>query len=75
MLRRKELPLAGNRISELPQEIYCLRNLQKLDLSYNELCELPQMMHKMENLEYIRALNYNCEELDTCVEMEKFHFM
>jgi len=48
----KVLGLYGNRLTELPEQIGMLHNLQKLDLSSNLLTELPEAFGNLTSLEW-----------------------
>jgi hypothetical protein len=49
----KQLSLPVNQISDLPENIGLLKNLEMLDLSDNQLTDLPKQMGEMDSLEVL----------------------
>lgn len=49
----KKLFLNNNQISELPESIGILSNLQRLYLQYNQISELPESIGKLSKLEWL----------------------
>lgn len=50
----RELNLSHKDLTEIPDEVYRLKQLRVLDLSYNNLTVIPEAIFKL-------AVNGNCE--------------
>ncbi|KAG2253026.1 hypothetical protein Bca52824_083162 [Brassica carinata] len=62
-----ELKLVNLNIKEIPYNIDCLLNLEKLDLSGNDFVSLPYTMGKLPKLKYVSL--YNCRRIISLPEL------
>ncbi|MCI5120784.1 MAG: GTP-binding protein, partial [Candidatus Electrothrix sp. AUS4] len=52
-----KLNLSGHNLTELPPELFQLKELRELDLDHNQLSELPQELFQLKNLTRLRCCN------------------
>jgi len=64
-----ELNLHGMRLTELPEAIASLTQLQTLDLSNNELTELPEAIASLTQLQSLNLWNNQLTELPEAIAL------
>ncbi|RUS90115.1 hypothetical protein EGW08_002157 [Elysia chlorotica] len=60
----KELNLATNHLSNLPEELRHLEDLTRLDISHNHFKELPQVVFRIDSLKILSAEENEIVEVD-----------
>ncbi|KAK3781516.1 hypothetical protein RRG08_054855 [Elysia crispata] len=60
----KELNLATNHLSSLPEELRHLEDLTKLDISHNHFKELPQVVYRIDSLKELSAEENEILDID-----------
>ncbi len=74
LLKITHLNLSKSRISDIPIELFKLKNLKYLDISGNSLTSLPNGISQLDNLEYLDlSNNYYWDENDE--EYLTFHIL
>jgi len=61
----RSLDLSYHSLTEIPQEIFKLKNLEFLNLSNNKLSELPVGIYRLDKLRELNISNNNFEYLDS----------
>ncbi|GFR93308.1 leucine-rich repeat-containing protein 20 [Elysia marginata] len=60
----KELDLATNHLSSLPDELRHLEDLTKLDISHNHFTEVPQIVYRIDSLKTLSAQGNEIKNVD-----------
>jgi Leucine-rich repeat (LRR) protein len=67
----KKLNLSGYGLTELPEEIYKLKNLTELDLSYNQISVIPDAIAELKNMTKLYLWNNQISEIsEGIIELE-----
>lgn len=63
----RELRFTGCNISKIPEEIYCLKNLEILDLGRNKISEIPKNINYLSNLKHLFLNNNKIRKIPNSV--------
>jgi internalin A len=64
----QKLDLSGERLTEIPAEIFKLISLTNLDLSRNQITEIPVAIEKLTKLTYLNLWNNQITEIPVVIE-------